>query len=457
MLAGALSSHGFIGDIGWDVSNGLWILSHGRVPLHNYLTTAMYGTVWNNAEWLWGVITAVGFRARGILGVYLIELPVLAMLGWLVARAARPLGPYWQVLVSLLTGLALAPAINPRPQIASFALFLMVLLLVSRYRASGRTGSLWVAAASALLWVNLHGSVVLVPIVLGLELVFTERAGRRHVIGPLLLSVLLLGAHPGGFVAIFQNFHHVASNGNTAVIAEWHSPDFHEYPLWLGTAALLGGLSVLVPVLYMRRRLADLVLFLGCALAMLWAVRFLPYLVLVVLVRGIEQLPSGMRAEGDGQKMVDPALQLRSNLVGALAAAGLLAFVGTRPIFPPRMPTGALGYLRSHHIRRVFNWYSVGAALEPFGVMPFVDGRDNLWVQSTWWNDYVEVTAGQFSVTKFLSMYDPADRYVLWFARSPVALVLDRSANWRRVYTDPNRLNAFASIQGPYVIWERVP
>lgn len=457
VLAGALSVHGFIGDIGWDVANGLWILHHGLVPLHNFLTSGMYGARWDNAEWLWGLYTALGFALFGLGGVFAFELPVLAALAWLIARAARPLGAYWQALASIGAAAALAPAINPRPQIASFAFFLLALQLLSLYRETGRTWPLWLAAATGAVWINVHGSVVLLPLLLVLEFLFAPSVGRPRIAGPALLSVALLGLHPGGFVGVFQNLHHVSSSGNTAVIVEWLSPNFHAPVLWPGGAALLIGLILLAPALYRARRPADLVLLLGSAVAMLWAVRFLPYLVLVVLARGIEMLPSGMRPQYGGPGGAGRSLQLRSNAVGATVALGLLAFVGTRPIFPPRFPTGAVAYLRRHHIQRVFNWYSVGASLEPYGIRPYIDGRDNIWVQSQWWPRYVDVTTGQYSVLRFLARYDPRDRYVLWFARSPVALVLDASPHWRRVYVDPNPRNTFASIQGPYVIWQRTP
>lgn len=456
VLAGTLSSRGFLGDIGWDVSNGLWILQHGYVPLHNHLTTAMHGAPWGNSEWLWGLLTGFGFHLLGVPGVFLVELPVLAILALLMARATRPLDAYWGLLALLGAALALAPGINARPQIASFALFLLALLLIARYRESGRIRPLWVAAATGLLWVNLHGSVVLLPLVLLLELLFALPAERRRIAGPLVLSLLLLGAHPGGFAGMFSNLLHVGSTGNTAVIVEWLSPDFHVPGLWAGGAVLAGGLALLAPALYRARRHADLLLLLGCTAATLWAVRFLPYLVLLVLARGVEMLPPKARVEGAGSPPPDAARERRAHLLGGVVAVALLAFALTRPLFPARFPVGVLGYMQRHHITRVFNWYSVGASYEPYGIEPFLDGRDNIWDQSSWWPRYIAVTAGQYSVLRFLRQYDPGDRYVLWFARSPVALQLDSSPDWRRVEVDPNRLNPFRSAQGPYVLWQRV-
>ncbi len=452
ILAGALSTHGFLGDVGWDVSNGLWILQHGYVPLHNYLSQAMRGAAWSNAEWLFGLYVGAWFRWLGRIGVYLGLLPVLALTALLLAVPARRLGPYWELLWPAAAAITLVPVMSPRPQLFSYVLFAFALHAIARLRSGDRRW-IWPAALTGLLWTNAHGSAVLLPLVFLLELAFADAQGRRVLLWPLALSVVLLAVHPGGLAGTFSNLSHVGSNGNINVIAEWSSPNFHSPWSWPDLAALLLGLVLLLPALYRSRRFADAVLLLGSAVAMLYAVRFLPYLMLLLAMRGAEYLPLRLTLRNTPQEAMAARRSIALGVVMALALSGAFERL---PVFPARYPMRAYTWLISHHAQDVFNWYSIGSTLEPFGVRPYLDGRDNLWLQRPWWPQYIAVSYGEESILTYLHRYDPSAKYVLWYVRSPVALTLDASPAWRRVLTDPNRADPQYATLGAYAIWERV-
>lgn len=449
ILAAGLSAHGFLGDVGWDIADGVWILHHGFVPLHNYLSQAMYGAVWTNAEWLFGLYVGWLYALLGRLGVYLGLLPVLAATSWLLALSARRLGPYWELVWPAAAAVTLLPVMSPRPQLFSYVLFTFALYALWRWRAGNRL-LIWMAAVTSVLWTNSHGSAVLLPLVLLLELLFADAAGRRQLLGPLLLAVVLLAVHPGGLSGTLANLGHVGSSSNVNVIAEWASPDFHTPAFWLPLAALLAGLALLFPAMWRHRRYADAVLLVGASIAMLYAVRFLPYLMLVLALRAPEYLPSRLMLWST------PGAVRRSQLIGALVTIALCAVLAPRPLFPARYPAKAFAWLRSHHVRNLFNSYAIGSTLEAFGLRPYLDGRDNLWLQHRWWPQYVAVSSGGESVLTYLQRFDPHARYVLWYARSPVAVTLDASSDWHRVLVDPNRANPQASTTGAYVIWQRV-
>lgn len=452
VLAAALSAHGFLGDIGWDVSNGLWILRHGQIPLHNYLSRAMYGAAWSNAEWLYALYAGVFFRALGPLGVYLGLLPVLALTALLLAVSAKRLGPYWDVLWPTAAALTLMEGMSPRPQLFSYLLFAFALYAVGRWREGDRR-LLWIAALTSLPWTNLHGSVVLLPLVLALELLFAPRPERRALVGPLFLSVVLLAVHPGGLAGTFSNFGHVGSSGNLNTILEWASPSFHSPWTWPTLAALLLGLGFLLPAQFRARRHADAVLLLGSAAAMLYAVRFLPYLMILLALRAPDYLPPRLTLRGAPDER--PAAW-RSLALGVLMTLLLALPLVRGPVFPVRYPAQAFAWLKAHHAQNVFNWYPIGSTLEAYGVQPYLDGRDNLWLQRSWWPQYVAVTQGRESVLTYLRQEDPSARYVLWNVRTPVALTLDASKSWRRVVTDPNRADPEYATLGAYAVWERV-
>ncbi len=452
-LALALSQHGLIGDIGFDIANGRWILSHGYIPLANHLTYAMHGAYWSNEEWLFGVYTAWLYGLGGGLPVYLGLLPLLAGVALVVARAARSLGPYWQTLWALAAAVAIMPVMSPRPQLLSFLLFAYTLAAVLAAR-QGRHLHLWLAALSTVVWVQVHGSVLLLPLVLGLNLLLpTAALPRRKVWGPFVLSVLLLLVRPGGPLALLRNALNVGSGGNTNVISEWASPNFHEPWAIAAGLVLLVAIGLLAPELRRRRRWADLILLLGTAAALLYASRFLPYFILSAALLGASYVPQHWRLAGRDQIV---SASRRSLLLTVLVTLFLGGTLLTRPLFPPRAPLKAISYLVHQRASDVFAAYQIGASLELYGVQPYLDSRDNLWLQRPWWPRFLDVTLGSVSVTRYLELYDPRARYVLWPTRSPVAIELDQSRAWRRVLVDRNRLAPSGANYGPYAVWRKV-
>ena len=115
----------------------------------------------------------------------------------------------------------------------------------------------------------------------------------------------------------------------------------------------------------------------------------------------------------------------------------------------------AIGYLRRQHAQDVFAAYQIGASLDLYGVQPYLDSRDNLWLQRPWWPKFIAVTQGTMSVTRYLRRYDPGAEYVLWQMRSPVALELDQSPQWRRVLIDKNPLGPSPGSYGGYAVWRK--
>ena len=451
-LALALSQHGLIGDIGFDIANGRWILAHGFVPLANHLSFAMSGAHWSNSEWLFGVYVAWLYGVGGHIAVYLGLLPLLLGLALLLAGAARRTGPYWQVILPLVAAVTIMPVMSPRPQLVSFVLFAYLFSALEAAR-HGRVQGLWAAALSTLVWVQVHGSVVLVPGLIALNLLLPSgELTRRRLAGPLVLSLLLLLVRPGGPLAVLRNLLDVGSGGNTSVISEWASPNFHLPWAMLAALVLFVSLPLVLPELAMRRRFADLVLLLGSAFALLYAQRFLPYFIIVALCMAAPLLPQRWRVAQPGEV---PAAARRSLAIGLATGVALAVLLVSRPVFPLRSPMQAIGYLRRQHATDVFAAYQIGASLELYGVEPYLDSRDNLWLQRSWWPQFVAVTQGAMSVTSYLRRYDPGAEYVLWQVRSPVALELDQSPQWRRVLVDKNPLGPSPGTYGGYAVWRK--
>jgi hypothetical protein len=452
-LALALSQHGLIGDIGFDIANGRWIMQHGYIPLANHLTSAMSGAYWSNEEWLFGLYTAWLYTWGGSVAVFVGLLPLLAGIAVLLAWAARGLAPYWRTLWPLATAVAILPVMSPRPQLLSFLLFAYAVAAIGAARR-GRTLHLWLTSLSALLWVQVHGSVLLLPLVLGLNwLLPSQELPRRRIVAPFLTSLLLLFVRPGGPLAVLRNLVNVGSGGNTNVIAEWASPNFHEPWAMAAALVLLAAIGLLMPELWRRRRWADLILLVGSAAALLYAARFLPYFILTVALLALPYVPQSWRIAAP-QEIARAGG--RSLLLSALIALFLGVMFFSRPVFPQRAPMKAIAYLVRHHASDVFAAYQIGSSLELYGVEPYLDSRDNLWLQRSWWPRFLDVTGGAMPVTAYLKRFDPSARYVLWQMRSPVAVELDASRKWQRVLVDPNVLGPARASYGAYGVWRKV-
>ncbi len=158
-----------------------------RPDPYSYLTA---GRPWINHEWLTEVLYAFSYNAAGPAGLIALNSALnLAIVGLIYRRLRRAaMAAPGALLLTLGVALVLRPAVlNVRPQVFTYLMFLLLLLLVEGYTsgaaalgghgpgqgvaAGARAGSflgrgageLWLPAATILLlalWVNLHGGVL---------------------------------------------------------------------------------------------------------------------------------------------------------------------------------------------------------------------------------------------------------------------------------------------------------
>jgi len=189
-------------DFWWQYRTGRYVVEHGW-PSVDVFSYTVAGEPWIELRWLYclaqyviverlGVEALVALKWLAILAAFaLVTVPVLR---------ARPL-PATSLVLSVAI-LATSQRFFVRPELVTYVLFGLFVLIVRRYR-SNRTRWIWALPVLQILWVNSHTLFVLGPLLVGL-LLFVTAAGawfsrsERGIedVGPAQLGLLsgVLGA-----------------------------------------------------------------------------------------------------------------------------------------------------------------------------------------------------------------------------------------------------------------------
>jgi hypothetical protein len=205
--------------------------AHGLIIRDIYSYSAA-GYPWHNHELGFELLVAVVYNSCGIFGLKLLKLAFAAVTIILIAAAQAETGAglTTQRWVLMLIALGLAPQIQFRPQLVSFALTaaLMALLAHSTYRH--KSHRLWFSVSIMAVWANFHGGYIIGLGILATyctTALFASRDGesfwRCAAVGLALLSACALAtlANPYG-VGIWRTVGHALSNPVTrAEVTEW--------------------------------------------------------------------------------------------------------------------------------------------------------------------------------------------------------------------------------------------
>jgi hypothetical protein len=156
-------------DLGGHLAYGLDHYRTGQIADHDPYSYTAPGAPWINHEWAFEWLTAFVFTHFGSIGLSLIQVVWWGGAGGivllLVRRSSKDLLPAG--LVYMLFSALIAGSMGIRPQLSTFLLFPVLLLLLE----TARTGRTWALAGIPPLfavWVNLHGGFLAGLGVLGL-------------------------------------------------------------------------------------------------------------------------------------------------------------------------------------------------------------------------------------------------------------------------------------------------
>jgi hypothetical protein len=282
-------------DLWWHLRTGQWIVETGHVPHSDPFSFTRTGQPWVSHEWLSEVMFYQLWKHGGAAALIVFS-AIITTAGFMLLYLRCHLSgakAYWAAALTAFGALASAPSWGVRPQMFTFALASLLLLLLEAGEQRPRL-LFWIPPLF-LLWLNLHAGFALGPALLlayGVGLMMETALGSTpwQQARPMLLRVLLLllaclalvPLNPSGAHLYHYPFDTLRSSGMRSLIGEWHSPDFHESmyrPFLLLWLVLLSGLATSRS----RPRGRVIVPLILVSFAALDAVRHIPIFVLLAI------------------------------------------------------------------------------------------------------------------------------------------------------------------------------
>lgn len=183
----------YSGDFHWHLALGDWSLDNGAIYRVDTLSHTYRGARMTVSAWLGDVLLAGAYRAAGLIGAYVVRSAALLVLVTALVLDARRAG-LALLTASALCLLFLADAwarFYLRPETLAFAVFAVVLLMLGRARRTVRWQPRVVVIGLICLWANLHGSVAVGLLAVGLT--SCEMACRRGLARDRRGALLWLG------------------------------------------------------------------------------------------------------------------------------------------------------------------------------------------------------------------------------------------------------------------------
>jgi len=189
-------------DYWWYLRLGQDILRTHSVPSVDTYSFTRAGAPYFYPSWLAAVIFWKVYIIGGIALTFLLRVALVAITYGVLFFLLRESGAgvFLAALLTLLAGLAGSSNWTFRPQLFAYPLFIFTLLILIR-NERGRSQCLWFLPLIALLWVNLHGSYLLLFILGGLSFIFTRKP-RRVLATVLILSAFAILINPHGWTAL---------------------------------------------------------------------------------------------------------------------------------------------------------------------------------------------------------------------------------------------------------------
>jgi hypothetical protein len=453
-------------DLWWHIRFGQAVLS-GHLMTRDPYSYSAAGHLWRDDEWLAEVLMAGVYNISGVLGLKIMKFALSAVTIVLMALAVSETGVVLtvQLVVMTVAAFALAPQMQYRPQLFTFALLAALMLILTRENRR-RRAPVWLAVPILALWANFHGGFIIGIAALGTytsiriieEWVSAEAFGRsKSLVLVTIGATLATLATPYGFNTWLAVGHILSNPVTRVVIADWRPLLPAVADAWRGswsTSVFLFGFPtvmvaafVLAVVIspYEPDRPLVAVAFLMAAAAFV-SVRNMALFVIAAAA------PLSLHAEARHAKAVlsrwrapRTFASLRSAahpLVPIVAASVLAAYTGLlskRLPFAGACPSGAVDFMASHdlsgNVLCEFSWggYLIWHAAPHSRV--FMDSRYDLVYPAQVVGDYLKFYFDGPGGADVLVKY-PHD-FVLIPPTSGGYRVTSRSAAWKLIYEDP--------------------
>lgn len=241
--AAVLFSRMPVNDLAYQIRAGALMIEHGHVLRTDPFTFTVLGQPWLDQQWGSQLLFNLAFRAVGWSGLVVVRAVIVSVafgvtFAWTRRASGNVIVAAGLTLAALVVTMLMPGTLALRPQLLAVPLLLSASWILRR-RARHPGGLAWLPVVTVV-WANLHGSFVLMPVLCGIALV-ADIQGRRpwRWMGATTLACLLAAViNPWGF-EIYGYVGDLATNPIVRdVIDEWR-------PLWRLSPA---GPAVLVAV-----------------------------------------------------------------------------------------------------------------------------------------------------------------------------------------------------------------
>ncbi len=381
-------------DIWWHLKTGEFIATHKSVPHADPFSYTRAGEPWVAHEWLTDLFLYQVQHTAGFGALIVIFAGILTASFYLLYLRCGP-APYVAGIATLFAAWATKPIWGVRPQVLSFLLTSLWLLILERSDRNPKL--LWWTAPLTLLWVNLHAGFALG---LGLSALFLAAALLERFLGHsapnppwrmtasiLVLDVLLVPLNPNGTRLFSYPIETLRSTTMQNYIVEWASPNFHRSEYWPFLLIVLATFATL-SVSRIRVRPRDLLVLLVSLYAGLVSIRLMPFFILIAVPIISGRLCVWPKTTANSRRL-PPAFGAYLNVailvaMAVFASAHVASVIQRQPqAEADQFPLRAVSFLQTHPpAGPIFNDYDWGGyliwKLSP-RIPVFIDGRADVY------------------------------------------------------------------------------
>lgn len=323
-------------DVWWHLRTGELIVATHSVPHSDPFSFTRFGQPWVAHEWLSDVLIYSLYRVAGWGGL-IVPFGAITAAALLLTFLRCSGRPYVAAITTIWAAAASAPTWGVRPQMLSFLLASLFLLILER--ASARPRLIWWTLPLILLWLNLHAEFALgialmllffagtaMDVALGFEPPGHAKPFLRHLGWAIVACFALVPLNPNGSRMYWYPVETLRSTAMQSYINEWFSPNFHQLR-HLPFLLMVLGIVAALPVSGRRLRPRELLLLLVVTAAGLHSTRHIAIFALVATPILSSQLEGWLKRTGLSRRLTtqEPA---PGRLRLALHAGVLLALLG---------------------------------------------------------------------------------------------------------------------------------
>lgn len=432
-------------DYWWYMRIGEEVSRSGALPTTEILSYTQAGAPVAYQSWLAGWVFHLAHTLGGAPLTNLLRAALIAAFCTFTWLACRELGGGARLASLLMLLAALAGSNNwaIRPQMFAYPLFGLALWLLLRWENGRRDHALWLLPLAALLWINLHGSFLLLFALLAAGLV-AGKGDRRRLLLVAVTCLLATFLNPRGPAEWLNTLAAIGNPSSQGFSREWDPPALTGWQMgiffgWLLLFPLLAGRS---PVKLNR---LHWLLFFGFGALALTGLRYVVWFTAVMAALSAALLaPLAEKLEKRGSLRL-PAINLALTLFLLLSPLALLPCIrdlwwsAAPPAYSENTPIDAAEYLKGRPDLPGEIW----ADLAFSSYLTYALPERPVWIHTRFetfppeqWQDYLTVTSAAPGWEQILRR-DGVHLLLLSKADQPnlIRVLLPRS-DWQPVYED---------------------